>query len=181
MQCNCFCLNEKDKGRQIIFVYPDEDCFNLPSVTELAKFFAIRGRGRRLKDLRDLPVSVNELKSIAGVHLENVDFGDKELVVLYAVKSLTKNTKIADSVLAGLQVRAELEDEQLWPENNDDLRVISFDFFRYHKVFSLLMLVKSGTRVSLLPTLSIKTCFLGKEFELYEEQQQEIADSYHIN
>lgn len=181
MHCTCFCLNEKDKGKQIIFVYPDEDCFNLPSAMELSKFFAIRERGRRLKDIRDLPVSVNELKSIAGVHIENVNFRDKELVVFYAVKSPIENMKIADNVLAGLQVRAEPEDQQLWPENHDDLHVISHDYFRYHKVFSLLMLVKSGTRVSLLPNLTIQTCFLGKEVELYEGTQQESADLRLIN
>ena len=151
----CFSQSDFEKRRQIILVVPARDASRVPDVNDLIRAFPRLSTGRRLREVRDMPIPYQELLRLTGVHIENIMLPDRELIVLYANREPASSVKFTEQILVGVQLKADAVDELLWPQNPDDYYIVGRETFRLIGVHNLLLLVKGGKEVAFSPTLTI--------------------------
>ncbi len=183
MQSLCFVLNDWQNKQQIVLVVPGRDSFNLPTVKELADYFPMRKKGQRIDDVRQLPIPLYQLRDLTGVRMENLEVVGgsytKQMLVMYATYEDITKVRLADSILAGFQIREDPESEHPWPVDSKDLHIITVDYFRYYKVHSVIALLKVGAEITVQSNLLIRTGFLADEIELYDVEKEEQSVVYH--
>jgi len=168
----CFSQSDFEKRRQIILVVPARDASRVPDVNDLIRAFPRLSTGRRLREVRDMPIPYQELLRLTGVHIENIMLPDRELIVLYANREPASSVKFTEQILVGVQLKADAVDELLWPQNPDDYYIVGRETFRLIGVHNLLLLVKGGKEVAFSPTLTIQAEVGERGFKVWDRDLQ---------
>lgn len=168
----CFCQSDFAKRRQIILVVPARDASRVPDVKDLIRAFPRLSPGRRLRDVRDIPVPYQELLRFTGVHIEDVMLEDREMIILYANRDPVNSVRFTEEILVGIQLKADAVDETLWPKDPEDYYIVGHEPFRQIGVHNLLMLVKSGKEVVFSPTLTIQAEADNRGFKVWDQSPQ---------
>ncbi|OGF36787.1 hypothetical protein A2482_00215 [Candidatus Falkowbacteria bacterium RIFOXYC2_FULL_48_21] len=168
----CFCQSDFEKRRQIILVVPARDASRVPDVNDLIRAFPRLSAGRRLHEVRDIPIPYQDLLRLTGVHIENIMLPDRELIVLYANREPAHSVKFTEQILVGIQLKADALDEMLWPKEPEDYYIVGHETFSKSGVHNLLLLVKGGKEVVFSPTLTIQAELGDRGFRVWDRTLQ---------
>jgi len=166
----CFCQSDFKNKRQLVLVVPARDASRVPNVDDLRRAFPVLSAGRRLRDVRDIPIPYQDLLRLTGAHVENVALEDREMIILYANREPPNTVKFADSTLVGVQIKADDVDVTLWPKDPEDYCIIGHEAFRSIGVHNVLLLMKSGKEVEFSSTLTIQAEVSGRGFAVWDRE-----------
>jgi len=166
----CFCQCDFENKRQLILVVPARDASRLPDVNDLQRAFPRLSAGKRIREVRDIPLPYQDLLRLTGAYVENVMLEDREMIILYATREPAGTVKFADSALVGIQIKADDVDVTLWPKDPEDYCIIGHESFRSLAVHNILLLMKSGKEVEFSSMLTIQAEATGQGFAVWDHE-----------
>ncbi|MBU1131937.1 hypothetical protein KKC32_01635 [Patescibacteria group bacterium] len=161
-QCVCFCVNDRDKRRQFVFVYPEEGNTAVPSVEELSKVFNFAMKGTPISDPEQIPIPYAELRSILGVTIREKHTGAKQMCAIYPIWLPEKGMVWSDGqiqILSFSVPRQEVKEIKRLSENHI---VLYQKYFEKSGQLHLICLLRDGASVRLSPAILIRATTHGR-------------------
>lgn|GEM_PF-4148467 len=145
----CFALHYENET--IVFVYPLNSGYNLPTIEDIKKNFSKKEAGKNYLNSRDLPVNLQNFLGLAGVCVES--FGN--YLILYGVKNPGK-LEFSDTTIMSIQLNEEIDDAP-FPTDNKNYAILFENKFNNSPIVNYHLLIRRNAIIKFTKKITIES------------------------